>query len=139
MSHTDSYLTLCIEERDSLNNYETIANRLFISYDIEQQSYVVYGKSVRPVGIDNEQYFFRSDKSSDMYKFVRFIISKESYSSYTLYNYNNMPFDLEGVDYYFMEANMDIRYELAAYDNMRINKRDFRRNLHMLKKVYNFY
>ena len=58
MSHTDSYLTLCIEERDSLNNYETIANRLFISYDIEQQSYVVYGKSVRPVGIDNEQYFF---------------------------------------------------------------------------------
>jgi hypothetical protein len=139
MSHTDSYLTLCIEERDSLNNYETIANRLFISYDIEQQSYVVYGKSVRPVGIDNEQYFFRSDKSSDMYKFVRFIISKESYSSYTLYNYNNMPFDLEGVDYYFMEANMDIRYELAAYDNMRIKKQDFRRNLHMLKNVYNFY
>jgi hypothetical protein len=139
MSHTDSYLTLCIEERDSLNNYETIANRLFISYDIEQQSYVVYGKSVRPVGIDNEQYFFRSDKSSDMYKFVRFIISKDSYSSYTLYNYNNMPFDLEGVDYYFMEANMDIRYELAAYDNMRLKKRDFRRNLHMLKKVYNFY
>jgi len=139
MSHTDSYLTLCIEERDSLNNYETIANRLFISYDIEQQSYVVYGKSVRPVGIDNEQYFFRSDKSSDMYKFVRFIISKESYSSYTLYNYNNMPFDLEGVDYYFMEANMDIRYELAAYDNMRLKKQDFRRNLHMLKNVYNFY
>ena len=74
-----------------------------------------------------------------MYKFVRFIISKDSYSSYTLYNYNNMPFDLEGVDYYFMEANMDIRYELAAYDNMRLKKRDFRRNLHMLKKVYNFY
>ena len=139
MSATDSCLVLCIEERDSLNNYETIANRLFISYDIEQQSYVVYGKSVRPVGIDNEQYFFRSDKSSDMYKFVRFIISKDSYSSYTLYNYNNMPFDLEGVDYYFMEANMDIRYELAAYDNMRLKKRDFRRNLHMLKKVYNFY
>ena len=139
MSHTDSYLTLCIEERDSLNNYETIANRLFISYDIEQQSYVVYGKSVRPVGIDNEQYFFRSDKSSDMYKFVRFIISKDSYSSYTLYNYNNMPFELEGGAYYVMEANMDIRYELAAYDNMRLKNRDFRRNLHMLKKVYNFY
>ena len=74
-----------------------------------------------------------------MYKFVKFIISKESYSSYTLYNYNNMPFDLEGVDYEFMEANMDIRYELAAYDNKKLNKQDFRKNLRMLKNVYNFY
>jgi hypothetical protein len=138
MSQTDSYLTLCIEERDSLNNYETIINRLFLAYDIEQESYVVYGKS-NAIGIDNQQYFFRSDKSSDMYKFVKFVISKESYSSYTLYNYNNMPFDLEGVDYEFMEANMDIRYELAAYDNKRLKKRDFRKNLRMLKNVYNFY
>jgi hypothetical protein len=138
MSQTDSYLTLCIEERDSLDNYETIINRLFLAYDVEQESYVVYGKS-NAIGIDNQQYFFRSDKSSDMYKFVKFVISKESYSSYTLYNYNNMPFDLEGVDYEFMEANMDIRYELAAYDNKKLNKRDFRKNLRMLKNVYNFY
>jgi len=138
MSQTDSYLTLCIEERDSLNNYETIINRLFLAYDVEQESYVVYGKSNRS-GIDNEQYFFRSDRSADMYKFVKFVISKESRCSYTLYNYNNMPFDLEGVDYYFMEANMDIRYELAVYDNTRLTKRDFRKNLRMLKNVYNFY
>ena len=138
MPHTDSYLTLCIEERDSLNDYETIINRLFLAYDIEQESYVVYGKSNR-LGVDNEQFFFRSDRSSDMYKFVKFVIGKESYSSYTLYNYNNMPFDLEGVDYYFMEANMDIRYELAAYDEVNLNKRDFKKNLHMLKNVYNFY
>ncbi len=137
MSHTDSYLTLCIEERDE-KNYATIVNRLFLAYDVEQESYVVYGKSER-TGIDNEQYFFRSDKSSDMYKFVKFIISKESYSSYTLYNYNNMPFDLEGVDYYFMEENMDIRYELAAYDNVQLAKKEFRKNMHMLKNVYNFY
>jgi hypothetical protein len=137
MSHTDSYLTLCIEERDD-KNYATIVNRLFLAYDVEQESYVVYGKSER-TGIDNEQYFFRSDKSSDMYKFVKFVISKESYSSYTLYNYNNMPFDLEGVDYYFMEENMDIRYELAAYDNVQLAKKEFRKNMHMLKNVYNFY
>jgi hypothetical protein len=138
MSHTDSYLTLCIEERDSLNNYETIINRLFLAYDVEQDSYVVYGKSNRS-GIDNEQYFFRSDRSADMYKFVKFVIGKDVYSSYTLYNYNNMPFDLEGVDYEFMEANMDIRYELAVYDEVRLTKREFRKNLHMLKNVYNFY
>jgi hypothetical protein len=138
MPQTDSYLTLCIEERDSLNNYATIINRLFLAYDTEQESYVVYGNSNRS-GIDNQPYFFRSDKSSDMYKFVKFIIGKDSYSSYTLYNYNNMPFDLEGVDYEFMEANMDIRYELAVYDNVKLAKRDFRNNLRMLKNVYNFY
>ena len=137
MSQTDSYLTLCIEERDDVD-YSIIINRLFISYDIEQESYVVYGKSER-TGIDNEQYFFRSDRSADMYKFVKFIISDESYSSYTLYNYNNMPFDLEDVDYYFMEANMDIRYELAVYDEVRHKKKNFRKNLHMLKNMYNFY
>ena len=137
MSHTDSYLTLCIEERDDVD-YSIIINRLFISYDIEQESYVVYGKSER-TGIDNEQYFFRSDRSADMYKFVKFIIGKYAYSSYTLYNYNNMPFDLEDVDYYFMEANMDIRYEVAVYDEVILKKKNFRKNLHMLKNVYNFY
>jgi hypothetical protein len=50
-----------------------------------------------------------------------------------------MPFDLEGVDYEFMEANMDIRYELALYDEVKLTKREFRKNLHMLKNVYNFY
>jgi hypothetical protein len=137
MSQTDSYLTLCIEERDEAN-YDKIVNRMFLSYDIEQESYVVYGRSQR-TGVDNEPYFFRADKSTDMYKFVKFIIGKTAYSSYTLYNYNNMPFDLEGVNYFFMEENMDIRYELAVYDNVRLTKGDFRKNLRMLKNVYNFY
>jgi hypothetical protein len=137
MSHTDSYLTLCIEERDE-TNYNKIVHRMFLSYDIEQESYVVYGSSQR-TGIDNQPYFFRSDKSADMYKFVKFIVGKNAMCSYTLYNYNNMPFDLEGVDYFFMEENMDIRYEIAAYDNMKLLQKRFREHLHVLKNVYNFY
>ena len=137
MSHTDSYLTLCIEERDE-TNYNKIVHRMFLSYDIEQESYVIYGSSQR-TGIDNEPYFFRSDKSADMYKFVKFIVGKNAMCSYTLYNYNNMPFDLEGVDYFFMEENMDIRYEIAAYDNMKLLQKRFREHLHVLKNVYNFY
>jgi hypothetical protein len=137
MSHTDSYLTLCIEERDE-SNYNKIVHRMFLSYDIEHESYVVYGSSQR-TGIDNEPYFFRADKSADMYKFVKFIVGKNAKCSYTLYNYNNMPFDLEGVDYFFMEENMDIRYEVAAYDNMKLIQKRFREHLHVLKNVYNFY
>jgi hypothetical protein len=137
MSHTDSYLTLCIEERDE-DNYGSVKNRLFICYDIEQESYVVYGKTERRA-VDNLPYFFRADKSTDMYKFVRFVVGSDNNNSLTLYNYNNMPFDLEGVDYDFMEANMDIRYEISIYDNVKITKKAFKQNLRMLKTVYNFY
>jgi hypothetical protein len=137
MSHTDSYLTLCIEERDE-DNYGTVKNRLFVSYDIEQESYVVYGKSQR-IAVDNLPYFFRADKATDMYKFVRYVVGDDASNSLTLYNYNNMPFDLEGVDYDFMEANMDIRYEIAVYDNVKIAKKTFKQNLRMLKSVYNYY
>jgi hypothetical protein len=137
MSQTDSYLTLCIEERSD-SNYNCIINRLFLSYDVEEESYVVYGRNIK-TGVDSEPFFFRADKSRDMYNFVKFIVSKQSMCSYTLYNYNNMPFDLEGVDYFFMEANMDIRYELAAYDEMKIRRKDFKELSHMLKNVYNVY
>ena len=139
MTHTDSYLTLCIEERyEYETNCGSLKSRLFVSYDIEQESYVVYGKSIR-LAIDNLPYFFRANKATDMYKFVKFVLGSESNISFTLYNYNNMPFDLEAVDYEFMEANMDIRYEIAMYDFVRISKKSFKQHLRMLKNVYNFY
>lgn len=137
MSQTDSYLTLCIEERDE-DNYGSVKSRLFVSYDIEQESYVVYGKCHR-TGVDNLPFFFRADKGTDMYKFVKFVVGGDANISFTLYNYNNMPFDLEGVDYEFMEANMDIRYEIAVYDFVHISKTRFKETLRMLKRVYNFY
>lgn len=136
MSQTDSYLTLCVEERCD-DDYEKITNRLFVSYDVEQESYVVYGRR-QSLTLEFEQYFFRSDRSKDMYKFFKFLIGLKSNISLTLFNYNNMPFDLEGVDYYFMETNMAISHELAAYDRMTLNKKKFQKMMHMLKKVYNY-
>jgi hypothetical protein len=138
MSQTDSYLTLCVEERDD-DNYEKITNRLFVSYDVEQESYVVYGRrQSQEQEQEFEPYFFRSDKSKDMYKFFKFVIGVKSNISLTLFNYNNMPFDLEGVDYYFMETNMAISHELVAYDRITLNKKKFQEMMHILKKIYNY-
>lgn len=140
MSQTDSYLTLCVEERDD-DNYEKITNRLFVSYDVEQDSYVVYGQRQRQSQEQDQEfepYFFRSDKSKDMYKFFKFVIGVKSNISLTLFNYNNMPFDLEGVDYYFMETNMAISHELVAYDRITLNKKKFQEMMHILKKIYNY-
>ena len=41
MSQTNSYLTLCIEERSDMD-YNQIDNRLFIAYDSEQETYVIW-------------------------------------------------------------------------------------------------
>jgi hypothetical protein len=136
MPHTDSYLTLCVEERSD-DNYDDVTNRLFVSYDVEQESYVVYGRRQSST-LEFEQFFFRADRSKDMYKFFKFVVGHKSKISYTLFNFNNMPFDLEGADYYFMENNMEIAYEIAAYDRMILKKKRFREMMHMLKKVYNF-
>jgi len=136
MPQPDSYLTLCVEERSD-DNYDNVTNRLFVSYDEEQGSYVVYGRRQSST-LEFEQFFFRADRSKDMYKFFKFVVGHMSKLSYTLFNYNNMPFDLEGVDYYFMENNMEIAYELAAYDQITLKKTRFREMMHLLKRVYNF-
>ena len=57
MPHTDSYLTLCVEERSD-DNYDDVTNRLFVSYDVEQESYVVYGRRQSST-LEFEQFFFR--------------------------------------------------------------------------------
>ena len=139
MSQTDSYLVLCIEERDN-EQYESITNRLFIAYDSENNTYVIYGKSQnRKDDDDYVPYFFRADRSVDMYKFVKFVVSSKSFCSYTLYNYNNISIDLEATDYDTMEKNMDVNYDIVSYDMMTIKKNRFRELMHILKNIYNVY
>ena len=141
MSHTDSYPVLCIEERNGDGgDYKIIINRLFIAYDSEYDSYVIYGKiQNRKVDDDYVPYFFRTDKSADMYNFVKLIVGKEAFCSYKLYNYNNISIDLEDSDYYSMEKNMDKNYDIVSYDMMKIKRNHFRNLMHVLKNVYNFY
>jgi len=141
MSHTDSYPVLCIEERDGDgDDYKIIINRLFIAYDSEYDSYVIYGKlQNRKVDDDYVPYFFRTDKASDMYNFVKIIVGKKAFCSYTLYNYNNISIDLEDSDYYSMEKNMDNNYDIVSYDMVTIKRNNFRNLMHVLKNVYNFY
>lgn len=139
VAQTDSYPVLCIEERDD-NDYKIIVNRLFIAYDTEYNTYVVYGKKQNVVDTDDYvPYFFRVDKSIHMFEFVKFVVSETSVCSFTMYNYNNISVDLEQSDYYLMEKNMDENYDIVSYDMMLIKKKPFRKLMHMLKYVYNVY
>jgi hypothetical protein len=137
-SQTESYLVLCVEERDEFD-YDSVVNRLFIAHDYETNTYVVYGKVTVQNDHTYEPFFFRATRSIDMYQFVKFVVGKDIPASYTLYNYNNVPYDVEKVDYAFMEQNMDKNYELATYDMVSLDKKRFRKTMRMLKNVYNFY
>lgn len=142
MAQTDSYIVLCIEERDDLKeNYDIIFGRLFVAYDADMDEYVVYGKrmsSLSDVNVNYQPYFFRTDSATEMYKFVKFVIGRESICSFTLYNYNNMLIDLESSDYEFMVTNMSRNYEMVVYDNVLIKKRNFKKIMDILKNMFNY-
>ena len=140
-SETDSCLVLCIEERNA-NNYKKVDTRLFVTYDFESETYILYGKRLGILSTTKTMFvpfFFRMDTISAAYEFIKFIISKKSVCSYTLYNYNNMPVNCDTVDYYLMENNMHVNYEVTAYDEVRIKRKELSTILHMLYSVYNYY
>ena len=144
MSATDSCLVLCIEERDN-KQYENILLTIFVTYDFESETFVVYGKRKdhfsKREGIfktNFEPFFFRTDTVRDTYMFIRFVVGKESLCSYTLYNYNNMPVTTDTVDYYFMENNTALNYELVAYDNVTVKQGELSNIIQLLRQTFNF-
>jgi hypothetical protein len=135
---SDSCLVLCIEECENYVDTKSIDTRLFITYDFENDSYVVYGKREDTKNTMFVPYFLRCDYTSDLYDFIRCIFDIDNKINVTLYNYNNMPLDCESVDYNFMENNREVSYEIVGYDNTEL-KRNIKTMLRNLRNMYNLY
>jgi hypothetical protein len=140
---TNCCLVLCFEERDNIKDYSSIDTRLFVTYDFIKKSYVVYGKRIDVVSVSKSKqvtnfipYFLRCDCINELYNFIEFTIGQ--LFSITLYNYNNMPYNVEKVDFEFMNNNMNKRYEISAYDNVDLDEKSLKKNIKMLKYMYNF-
>jgi hypothetical protein len=139
----DSCLVLCIEERDNLDDYDSIDTRVFVSYSETSDVYVVNGKRVdlfsrRGRNKTNFQPFmFCANSSSDVADFLALTLNTKGKFSYTLFNYNNLSYDMSENTYGFMEQNMDQRYEIAAYDNIDYDKKKFRQLVRMTKSLFN--
>jgi hypothetical protein len=137
MSENSTCLVLYIEEIENYGN-TLLDTKLFISYDFEDDSYVLYGKREDTSVSNFTPYFLRCISSSDLYDFIRCIICKQNKINITLYNYNNMPIDCESVDYYFMENNKDSRYEIVGYDNSDFDK-TLKQMIRCVRNMYNNY
>lgn len=129
----NSCLVICIEEFDS----KSIDTRIFISYNDETDSYVINGKRLDLVKSPYFQPFmFCAKKSSDILDFLTLTLNTKSIFNYTLFNYNNLSYNIEEITYDFMEKNMDRRYEIAAYENVSYSKKAFRSLVRLTKNLY---
>jgi hypothetical protein len=144
MAEINSCVVLCIEERNVIN-YDEVETRLFITYDFVAETFVVYGKrqdkmnSRKSVFVTNYvPFFYRFEKAREAYQFAETIISKESDCSYTIYNYDNMPYNCDTVNYYDLESNMNENYVLVSYDNVRMRPRTFAPLFKMVRNTFNF-
>lgn len=145
MAEVDSCLVLCIEARDD-DDYDTIETRLFVTYDFLDETYVLYGKHIDNINEGKrvfltryQPFFFRFNKSKDVYQMILTIISSASNCSVTLYNYDNMPYDCETVNYHDLNENKNNNYVLVAYDNSFINKKTCIPTIKMLKRSFNYF
>jgi hypothetical protein len=141
----NSCLVLCIEERGD-NNYNQIDTRLFVTYDFVEETFVLYGK--RENKLDSEDghiqtmfrpLFFRFTKKHEIYNCIELLISRESNCSYTLYNYDNMPYNCDTVNYYDLADNMNFNYELVMYDDVKIRRHKLMPILSTIRQAFNFF
>ena len=140
----NSCLVLCIEERSD-DNYNLVDTRLFVTYDFVEDTFVLYGKKENKMDLvdghlltDFQPFFFRFDKKKHIYNCIEFLISRESNCSFIMYNYDNMPYDCDTVNYDDLADNMNFNYELVTYDDVKIRRRRLLPIISLLKNAFNF-
>ena len=116
-----SFPVLYIEEKaEQLNaGYD---NKMFVYYSYKNQYYYITGKRVDTSKIISKPYSFVCRKSKEVINFILVMFGHEGVFDMVLYNYTNMmPDDLNNATYDFMINNIDEKYELTAYDSLKLN------------------
>ena len=134
---TNSLLILCIEEQDSSIDKTSIDNRLFVGWNNLTDEYFLRGRR-QDTSISNYvPYAFQSKNTNDVYDFIEFVVGIKGKKNITLYNYNNI-INFDEVTYEFLEYYLDKDYEIAGYDNVKLNSQEIKRQLRLLKNIYNW-
>jgi hypothetical protein len=135
---TTDCLVLKIEEYLDTSLLDTT---LFILYDKNQEVYLIRGKR-RDLKNKNVSvpYSFYCKHASDLFDLISMLTCESSKLSFTLYNYNDLPYFSSEIDYeYLKKLDSDHSYELVGYDNERKNKKQIIKYLRILKNVFNYY
>jgi hypothetical protein len=141
----ESCLVLCFEEHDDSNNYASIDTRIFVTYDADAEYYIINGKRIDLFTEDSQAvnktnfkpFMFYANDSSVVVDFIMNSFSKGHNISYIMYNYNNLPEDASDITYDFMENNMDRKYEIAGFDDIKINRSLIKTLVRLTKNMFN--
>ena len=131
----NSCLVICIEEHDDIS----VDTCVFISYNFDKDVYVLNGKRNELSDSNNpffQPFMFVFEKSNDLMDFLDSIFNTKRMFSYTMFNYNNLSYDISDINYNFMKENMDRRYEISAFDNVKYSRHLFRKLVQMTKSAY---
>lgn len=111
---------------------------LYMWYDQSIQRYAVRGKRAETPNLAHCLYSFECKSANDLADFVQFVIDRNNYVSYILYNYDNLPETSDDITFDFLSYYDEISYEIAGYDNEALKRTDLVRNLKMLKNIFNY-
>ena len=132
----NSQLILCIKEHDSKENRNSIDTVMFIGWN---NGYYIRGKR-QDIWVNKfVPYAFNCDNDYELYDFIEFVIGCRKSSSIMLYNFNNISeMECNDITYEFLEEHVDINYEIAGYDNVKLTRLEILKCLKMLKNVNAF-
>jgi hypothetical protein len=132
-------LVLKIEERETGITTSHIDTTLYILYDKKDHNYVIRGRRRFAPNQQSCEYSFVTEDVEDLIYFITFVICKKNLWTYVLYNYDNLPIESNEITFDFLYSYDHSDYELAAYDNQKFSKSTLRKNLEMLRNVFNYY
>ena len=114
---------------------------LFILYDKNEEMYLIRGKrSALSKNTDSVSYSFRCKYVEELIEFIKLVICSESLLSYTLYNYDNLPYNCDDITFDSLkEDDNDKAYELTGFDNQKYSDKKLQKFLRVLKYVFNYY
>lgn len=130
----NSKLILCIKDHDSKENIHSIDNVMFIGWSHTDNIYYIRGKR-QDTGLSNfVPYAFKCENDYAAYNFIEFVVGSRNPSSIILYNFNNISeMECNDITYEFLEEHVDINYEIAGYDNVKVTRSPIVNCLKMLK------
>jgi hypothetical protein len=123
---------LCIDDN--------IFTKVFIFYDVRNKCYEIRGKNMDNKFIVYQPFSFTCSNADSLFHFIYLHFGvKNSFCNISLYNYDHLPEFSYDITYEFLESSEDKSYEICAYEQFEITKKDCKKLLNILKNMVNYY
>jgi len=129
----NSHIVWCIEELDD-DMLTGIDTRMFIFWDYYTEDYVVAGCRLTKNKSASVPYVLHFDNSQSVKHFIKMVFEDRE-CCLVLYNYNNMN-AVEEYTFEFFDDNVNLAYEIIAYDRVTMDYNRVRHILRMLRDSY---